>query len=89
MRKKFFKLVEPTEDRKDINYYFDVFIMSLIILNVIALILASDQKINQKFSVEFYVFEVFSVIVFSVEYLIRLWTCVEKDSFIGIRSRGG
>jgi voltage-gated potassium channel len=81
MRKKFFKLVEPSEDKKDLNYYFDVFIMSLIILNVIALILASDQKINQKFSVEFYFFEVFSVIVFSIEYFIRLWTCVEKEPY--------
>jgi hypothetical protein len=81
MRKKFFKLVEPTGDRKDLNYYFDVFIMSLIILNVLAIILASDQNINARFKSLFYYFEVFSVIVFSIEYLLRLWTCVEKVPF--------
>jgi len=81
MRKKFFKLVEPTGDRKDLNYYFDVFIMSLIILNVLAIIIASDQNINARFKSQFYYFEVFSVVVFSIEYLLRLWTCVEKEPF--------
>ena len=80
MRKRFFKLVEPSNEKGDLNYYFDIFIMSLIILNVLAIILASDQDIGGRYKTIFYYFEVFSVIVFSAEYLLRLWTCVEKKS---------
>ncbi len=56
MRKRFYMLVEPTGDKKDVNYYIDVFIMSLIILNVLAIILASDQKINNSYQPYFYYF---------------------------------
>ena len=81
MRKRFFKLVEPSNVKGDINYYFDIFIMSLIILNVLAIVLASDQNIGTRFHQFFYYFEVFSVIIFSAEYLIRLWTCVEYKTY--------
>ena len=70
MRKRFFKLVEPSDSKGDPNYYFDIFIMSLIILNVLAIILASDQNIGNRFQTFFYYFELFSVIVFSIEYLL-------------------
>ena len=81
MRKRFFKVVEPSNEKGDLNYYFDIFIMSLIILNVLAIILASDQVIGERHKTIFYYFEVFSVIVFSAEYLLRLWTCVEKQAY--------
>lgn len=78
MRKRFFKLVEPSAKRGDSNFYFDIIIMSLIILNALAIIISSDQSIGSRFENQFYYFEVFSVVVFTLEYLLRLWTCVEK-----------
>ena len=53
MRKRFFKLVEPSDSKGDPNYYFDIFILSLIILNVLAIILASDQNIGNRFQTFF------------------------------------
>lgn len=81
MRKKFFRIVEPSDSKNDYNYYFDVFIILLIILNVFSIIMASVQEIGLRFKTQFYIFEVFSVTVFTVEYLIRIWTCVEKKDF--------
>ena len=81
MRKLFFKLVEPTDDKHDKYHYFDVFIMTLIFLNVLAIILASDRNINAHFGTFFKHFEIFSVLIFTIEYLLRLWTIVEKDRF--------
>lgn len=81
MRKIFFKLVEPSNEKGDKNYYVDLFIMVLIILNVLAIILESDQNIGHRYQSFFYYFEIFSVIVFSTEYLLRLWTCIEKQPF--------
>ena len=81
MRKRLFILVEPSSKKGDPNYYFDIFIMSLIVLNVLAIIISSDKAIGDRFKIQFYYFEVFSVVVFSLEYILRLWTCVEKTRY--------
>jgi voltage-gated potassium channel len=44
----------------------------LIIINITAVILDSYKNIDKAFSTEFYYFEVFSIIVFSIEYLLRV-----------------
>ncbi|MCB1199502.1 MAG: ion transporter [Leptospiraceae bacterium] len=48
------------------------FIMFLIIVNVITVIAESDQNLHEKYVKWFYLFEVFSVMVFSIEYIFRL-----------------
>jgi voltage-gated potassium channel len=54
-------------------YQFDnVFITTLIILNCFAVVLESYQELS-KYSNIFYAFELFSVIIFTLEYLIRIW----------------
>jgi voltage-gated potassium channel len=55
------------------NKYFIQFIYALIILNIIALILESYKEVNDRFESVFYYFEVFSVIIFTIEYIIRIW----------------
>lgn len=58
----------------------DVFLICLISLNVLAIILESIDSFEQKYHQQFVIFETFSVIVFSIEYLLRIWSSVE---FIG------
>jgi len=53
------------------------FLVVLIVLNVIATVLESVTHIAATWEQAFYVFEVFSVVVFTIEYLLRLWTCVD------------
>ena len=55
--------------------FFQWFMLALILLNVIAVILSTVNSINQQFSKFFNWFEAFSVIIFSLEYLLRLWSC--------------
>jgi voltage-gated potassium channel len=55
------------------NKYFIKFIYALIVLNVIALILESYQEIGKKYHLFFNLFELFSVVIFTLEYLIRIW----------------
>jgi voltage-gated potassium channel len=57
------------------------FIVALIATNVIAVILDSVDWIWHRYSTFLYAFEVFSVVVFSIEYLLRLWSCVEDEQF--------
>jgi len=56
------------------------FFVILILTNVIAVILDSDQNIHNKYEPFFFAFEFFSVVIFSIEYLIRIFIAVEKDN---------
>jgi voltage-gated potassium channel len=51
----------------------DYFITSLILLNFLAIILESFEGLKKDYHSLFYNFEIFSVAIFSLEYLIRLW----------------
>lgn len=53
----------------------DYIIISLIILNVIDIILESVLSLSRSHQLFFRAFEFFSVLVFSIEYLARLWSC--------------
>ena len=56
---------------------FDTFIVGLIVLNILAMVVESVQKIHALAPAWFMAFEYFSVAVFSVEYVLRIWSCVE------------
>ncbi len=56
------------------NKKFIKFIYGLIILNVILLILESYESLRLGFKLFFEIFEVISVIIFTIEYLLRIWT---------------
>lgn len=62
---------------------YDVAIITLICLNVLAMMLETVQGLNAAYGWLFYAFELFSVAVFSADYLLRLWTCVERPAFRG------
>ena len=71
IKRRIFEIIE--EDIKDTlaHKIFEIFIVSLIILNIVSIIMESRIQIESGFLKDF---ETFSVIVFSLEYLLRLWT---------------
>lgn len=83
LRAKVFELVDTHTEKSRANKLIDKFLMILIGLNVWAIILESVDEIYSQFQQEFFWFEVFSVAIFSIEYLIRLWTIVEKRTKSG------
>ncbi len=56
----------------------DFTLITLITLNVVAVVLESVPEIHQPFSRFFFAFEVFSVAIFTVEYLMRVWSITEN-----------
>ena len=62
------------------SQYVDMILFILIILNVAAVCLESVKLIGDKYKIAFSMFEFISVIIFSVEYLLRVWSCpARKD----------
>ena len=75
LRQNVFKLID--EDNKanlKINDRISSFIMFLIILSIVAVVLQSEKTLDVKYFSIFYWFEVIAVIIFTVEYLSRLYT---------------
>jgi len=50
----------------------------LVVANVIGIILESVPEIHEQFAAEFHAFDVFSVAVFSIEFVMRVWSYSEK-----------
>lgn len=73
--------VEHTGKPKKILDYFDIFILLLIFLNVLAVILETVPALEQNFGDYFFRFEVFSVTIFTIEYLARIWACTSQAKF--------
>lgn len=56
-------------------------IMVLIVLNVLAVVLASVQSIGARYGRWFDLFEYLSVAVFTIEYLARAWSCTADPRY--------
>jgi len=63
------------------NKTLNLFIFTLIILNVLAVILETVNSLSSRYSGYFRTFEVFSVAVFSVEYILRVWYCTSMEKY--------
>lgn len=56
------------------SHFLEVFIALLVVANVIGIILESVPEIHDQYASQFHYFDMFSVMVFSVEYLVRVWS---------------
>jgi voltage-gated potassium channel len=56
----------------------ELFIAGLVVANVVAIILESVQSLHDQYEQYFHVFDTFSVIVFSIEYVLRVWSYGRK-----------
>ena len=55
--------------------------MTLIVLNVLAVITETVESIYVVYKVYFVGFEIFSVVIFSIEYFIRVWACTLNEKY--------
>lgn len=78
LRQKVFLIVDENNKEGTGSRIFNISIVVLIILNVIAIILESFQDLKDLYEKQFYIFEVFSVAIFTIEYILRLWTAKYK-----------
>jgi len=59
----------------------NVFIITLIILNVIAVILETIKPLHEKYKDFFYYFDLVSVIIFTIEYVLRVWSSNHEEKY--------
>lgn len=57
------------------------FIVSLIIVNLVAVVLESDTGLYDVYKPVFWAIEIFSVAIFTVEYLLRIWSWADNPKY--------
>jgi len=88
IKKRTWQIVEVAKQGDQASRYFDIVLLILIFLNVVAVILGSVQSLQLRFGSFLNLFELISVIVFSLEYVARLWACTVEPEYSGsIRGR--
>ncbi len=75
-----YRALETGPDNSGLSRAVDVFLIALIAGSVLAVILESMPYLESRYREIFAIFEVFTVSVFTVEYLLRIWSSVENDS---------
>ncbi|MCP3869369.1 MAG: potassium channel family protein [Gammaproteobacteria bacterium] len=80
-KRRIWEIIEPGWSGDATSRVFDIFLVSIILLNVIAVILGSVTSIQQQYGQALHVFEVVSVSVFTIEYIARIWSCTILERF--------
>lgn len=73
MRRKVFFVLEAEGQDRGVGSWIRLGIVLLILLNVAAVILETHPPLAESYQSYFSAFEVFSIAVFTVEYVLRLW----------------
>jgi voltage-gated potassium channel len=79
LRKRTAELLEAQRTDDPWSSAVDLFLIFLIMANVVAIVFETDSGLRSAYSGFFWKFEVFSVLLFTLEYLLRLWSCVEEE----------
>lgn len=81
LRKTVFETLDTDPKTAPSLYWITVALVVLIGLNVAAVVLETVVPIRVQFQRAFDLFEVASLAIFSVEYVLRLWSCVEDPRY--------
>lgn len=74
MKQRVYEVIEVAKEGDKSSKIFDYSILTLIILTAVAIVMESYEDINRIYSLEFRIFELVSIVIFTVEYLLRVWT---------------
>jgi voltage-gated potassium channel len=88
LRTRCWQILEAAHGGDRPSRVFDVFLLTLIGLNVLAVVVGTVDEVQQRWSVELIWFERISVLVFSIEYVGRVWSAPTDPRYgEGLRGR--
>lgn len=81
LRRRLYLTLEPTEKGGLIETIFEFFLVIIIVLNILAIVLDSVKEIRAEYDFFFVEFEMFSIILFTIEYILRIYSIVESPKY--------
>jgi voltage-gated potassium channel len=76
-----FLLLNPAKGNGKWDKVVDWFLVALIMLNIIAVILETVDEVYNSYRLYFKILERISVYLFTIEYLLRLWSCTYETKY--------
>lgn len=80
-KNRMFELIEAAKPGDTLSRAVDMFIMTLISLNLMVVVLDTVRGVREAYGKDLLAFEHFSVGVFTIEYLLRLWSCTSNPRY--------
>ena len=80
-RQKIHAMVFESEYGGKLQTIFDTFIGIWVIISVLAVVLESVQSVSYLINLEFVILDTVAVGIFTIEYLMRIYACVEEPRF--------
>ena len=80
LKRRVYQVLEVAHPDDRLSHIIDRSLVALIVANVLAVVIETVEPIHARYASEFWVFEVASVAIFTVEYLLRMWVCNEHLS---------
>lgn len=80
-RRKTYDLMAHSYSENRFHHAFHLFLLVLIMTNVAAALLEMTNSLNSEQIRNLHFFDLLSVMLFSVEWLLRVWSCVENPLF--------
>jgi len=78
IRRRLYEILEARHSDDLLSVLFDAFIIVLILANIFAFVAETVDHLNVRFGPAFELFNLISVVIFTIEYLARLWVAVES-----------
>ena len=87
LRKRLYTQMEPTAREKTGLSPFNLFIIILVLLSFLALALETEPTMSDAWMRAIGVFNVAIIVIFALEYILRLWVAGENPEYRGVRGR--
>ncbi len=87
IQKRTYEIVEAADEGDIQSKIFDITIMALVVLNVICMIIETVPEIRESYGKLLNRLELISVIIFTIEYILRLWSCGVSAKYAGVKGR--
>jgi len=81
MQSRIHEILEIGKEGDAVSRGVDIFLIFLILTNVAAVIIETIPGLSPRFLRLLHVFDIFSVLLFTVEYLLRIWSCTVNPKF--------
>lgn len=82
LKQRLYEILEVSQSRDPLSLLFKFFMTALILLNVIAFIVTTVEVIKIQYGFYLKIFETISILIFTVEYLTRIWVCTLKKNLL-------
>jgi voltage-gated potassium channel len=81
LKRSVYTLLEPDDNAGFWDRVMDISMTILILLNVLFVILETIEYFQNKFNHFFFIFEVVSILIFSTDYILRVWSCISLEKY--------